>query len=712
MFVTFTEQLSLHDALSYTKAVQRAMREGVTEVIIIKALIIGPPGTGKTGIRYLLLGLPPPPKRTSTPIATRAARAISMYRLKADGSGIVTWKELDDNTYLDFIAEEVKLLELNPSRGVLHSSFAISDAMSFAQQLTSQDQAASATHTNSMEESPVTPNPSAGGQDIDHSLVSEGAVRNLVQRMALVSPESTDQVQTKKTFIHLIDSGGQPTFISLVPAFVRGSTVNIVASKLNYRLSDKLPYEYVKDDQHLRQPTILEQTQLEAVEELVRTLSSVKHSKIGGATSSTKFLIVGTHADKHWSLFDETIGGKNRWLKQSLGNLKSMCVEVSPDGNIILPVNTRVKNGRSEVASSIRQKIIDACSGEGIKIPTRWYIYELELGSKAKRVGRSILGLDECKEVGKKLNMEVEVVPALVFLDKAGLFLYFQDVPLVVFTDPQAILNEVSELLNLGIIDLDLIPSLYPLLAKHMAFVRKLREKGLFNRTLVELVCDKYRVNVKGKCTYTLDDFLTILKHLLIIASVVIEGEEYFFLPSILPVNKKVPSFAGKLAPFLLLCRTKVMPLGMFSAIVVAMLDGAMFTLLEIYGRNAISLLCKNGGVVLLIEEHAWLVVHFNGDPSFAPQIRGTIHSAVKEVCNQRQLDTEQIVFTNGFWCPFKPKCECVPHPCEVNLSTGWLTCTIKPRIGSDKCSDENMLAWTAPEGNAKLPITVHVLIV
>ena len=63
-----------------------------------------------------------------------------------------------------------------------------------------------------------------------------------------------------------------------VPAFVRGSTVNIVASKLNHSINDKLQYEYVKDDQHLRQPTKLDISQLEGIEELIRILSSVKHS--------------------------------------------------------------------------------------------------------------------------------------------------------------------------------------------------------------------------------------------------------------------------------------------------------------------------------------------------------------------------------------------------------------------------------------------------
>ena len=92
------------------------MRDEVTLVLIIKALVIGPPGVGKTGIRHLLLGPPPPLKRNGTPLATRATKAISFFRIKADGSGDVTWTELDDDTYLKYIAEEVKMIELNLSR--------------------------------------------------------------------------------------------------------------------------------------------------------------------------------------------------------------------------------------------------------------------------------------------------------------------------------------------------------------------------------------------------------------------------------------------------------------------------------------------------------------------------------------------------------------------------------------------------------------------
>ena len=667
------------------------MRDGVTRVFIIKVLIIGAPGSGKTSLRYLLLDFPPPPKRNSTPLASRAVRAISLHRVKADDSGnICTWKELDDKSYLSFIAEEVKVLEQNPSPMLITAqpSIPITSTVpesSTSQPFSSQEVRERDGSNESDSEDSATPLPSMGNM-----------VHTLVENMVYSPPTIPKSVEQEKTFVHLIDSGGQPSFVSLVPAFVRGSTVNIVVSKYNRDINDKLEYEYVKVDKHLRQPTELDQTQLESIEELVRILSSTKHSE-KGLTSESKFLLVGTHADKHWSLFQQSHGGKNRWLKKSLGELKSMCIEINDDGDILLPINTLVTKGRDELASSLRQKIMDACSNSGIDIPTRWYVFELELSGLAKKEERSVLGLAECIAIGESLRMKREdVIAALMFLDEAAICMYFKVVPDLVFTDPQSILSEVTEILNLGIIDHHLISSLYPLLSKFMTSVRRLREQGLFSRELVDVLCSEYRVNVAGKCVYTVDDFLAILKHLLIVAPVSIDDEELFFIPSILQSNNKsVSGLAGELPPLVLLCRTKVMPLGLFTALVVALLSDPLFTLHKIIGRDVISLRCTSGGVVMLVEHHACLVVHFNGDPSVAPLIRAAMHSAIAKVCKDRHLDTSKIVFADGFWCPYK-KCESTPHPCEVNVSTGWLTCSVRPAHGSGHCTNKRMLSWLA----------------
>ena len=342
----------------------------------------------------------------------------------------------------------------------------------------------------------------------------------------MTDPDISKEKEKMRTFVHLIVSGGL-SFISLVPVFFSGSMVDIVASKLNNSINDKLKDDYVKDDRHLRKPTKLDKSQLEGNEELIRILSSVEHSKEGccQGSSEPKFLLIGTHAYKHRRLFDEMLSGENRWLKKSLGELRSICVEVSPDG----------------------EKNMEACSDSEVEIPTRWYVFELEMRVKAKKVSQGVLGRAECIEIGEKFDMEEEdIMAALVFLGGAALCLYFKAATAhLVFTDPQVILSEVTEILNLGIIDLHLIPSQYPLLSEHMAMVQRLRDQGLFNKKLVDIMCSNYRVNDKGygKCSYTLDDFLV---HFKVPLNELVE--EYFFKKTLtlwVFLCKKIPNIMG-----------------------------------------------------------------------------------------------------------------------------------------------------------------------
>ena len=597
------------------------------------------------------------------------------------------------------------MIKLNPSRAAPRQAFTSEDSKSGAldqEEAPRTDDTApllSASPTTGPLPSRLSPkNIGKAKSPSQATLKLDGTVFNIAQQI-FSDPELSEESKANKTFIHLIDSGGQPSFVSLIPAFVRGCTVNIVASKLNRPIKDKLQYEYVKDDQHLRQPTKLKKSQLEEIEEIIRTLSSVKHTKKSGTECSSdlepKFLLVGTHADRHFPLFDESLSVKNRWIKKSLGDLRSNCIEINAKGDILQPVNTRVKKGRTKAASSLRQKIIDSCKGAEVDIPTRWYVFELEVSGKAKKEGRTVLGLAECIEIGGNRNMGAEeVMAALKFLDSAALCLYFQAAaPHLVFTDSQAILSEITEMLILGIIDLDRILSGYPHLAPHMVLVRRLRDQGLFSKNLVNIACSNFRVHEEGKCSYSVDDFLAILQHLLIIAPVSIKRENLFFLPSILPPSRKITPLSGKLAPLLVLCSTRVIPLGMFSGLVVALCRDENFNLKNIIGCNAVSFEYELGGMVLLVEYHAWLAVHFNGSPSAAPSVRDTIYRALDSFCTQRHLDTKQIVFSDGFLCPYK-SCEFIPHPCKMCTTTRWLTCSAKPDNNSWSCTDDNMLAW------------------
>ena len=57
-----------------------AMKNGYVDRKIIKCLIIGAAGVGKTTIKHLLLGKEPPEKRVSTPLMENPVRAVSISK--------------------------------------------------------------------------------------------------------------------------------------------------------------------------------------------------------------------------------------------------------------------------------------------------------------------------------------------------------------------------------------------------------------------------------------------------------------------------------------------------------------------------------------------------------------------------------------------------------------------------------------------------------
>ena len=105
-----------------------------------------------------------------------------------------------------------------------------------------------------------------------------------------------------------------------------------------------------------------------------------------------------------------------------------------------------------------------------------------------------------------------------------------------------------------------------------------------------------------------------------------------------------------------------MIPLGSFPVLVVALLGKLgteYFTLYEKADndqsqcRNCVQLCCSElGGVVQLVECHAWIEVSYNGDPAMTSHIRLALHNAISSVYKQHKLD---------------PKCEKRGHPCRVN---------------------------------------------
>ena len=88
------------------KLYNEAMRTGYVDCRIIKTLIIGAAGVGKTTIKHLLLNRELPMRRESTGIMNHPVRAVSVSRIGVEQS---SWFAVDnDDELMNMIADVVK----------------------------------------------------------------------------------------------------------------------------------------------------------------------------------------------------------------------------------------------------------------------------------------------------------------------------------------------------------------------------------------------------------------------------------------------------------------------------------------------------------------------------------------------------------------------------------------------------------------------------
>ncbi|CAI8011650.1 Polyubiquitin, partial [Geodia barretti] len=83
---------------------KEAMKQGYVYVKLIKVVVVGPAGVGKTSLLYLLLSKDPPEQRTSTGCAERSIRVIRI------GKESGKWSEIPTKEFEEMIAEAVPVL--------------------------------------------------------------------------------------------------------------------------------------------------------------------------------------------------------------------------------------------------------------------------------------------------------------------------------------------------------------------------------------------------------------------------------------------------------------------------------------------------------------------------------------------------------------------------------------------------------------------------
>ena len=186
-------------------------------------------------------------------------------------------------------------------------------------------------------------------------------------------------------WIHFIDSGGQPQFHGILPAFIRNSTTTIFVMKLSERLDEHPVIEYYDRRGELcGKPYSYALTNDQMLQCCIRTIHSQPSTR---EEKHSKTLVVGTHRDLENSC-SESRTEKNRKLIDVLTSLQDQLVYYHLGLEVIFPINAKKPDKLDhQVCMMIRKQVEDEkCVPPPYKIPIGWFLLEQDIIKATKEV--------------------------------------------------------------------------------------------------------------------------------------------------------------------------------------------------------------------------------------------------------------------------------------------------------------------------------------
>ena len=475
--------------------------------------------------------------------------------------------------------------------------------------------------------------------------------------------------------ITLLDTGGQPEYIHLLPTVNIHPMVNFVIHNLSKSLEDQVLVEFSEHGNHIFKPYHLKYSNLDMIKFLMSSLNdSLERSSsqvpqlvtIPGKNNNSYLCCVGTHADK---VGLDIIQHIDKQLTEVVEKLDcKAAVWDKTEGGVLFPVdNTTAGDGSKEdpLANIIRNKIdVLAAEKDIYELPMTWMLFEMEIRQVCSNDGKAYISFKQCCTIAQQINLissMEEIRSALIYHHLLGVLLYYPDVP---------------GLCNYIIVDhqwlFDRISSIVCFTFKHSSNVHaknNLKYNGILTKELIQEL--HWQEELKDEY------FIALLVEMKIIASIKREQstESDYFIPYILPTftiqsqSDDTLSQYGYLQgePLLIQFVSNLLPRGFFCCLVVEMLQqlpdclGHLYTQRDIRHTysNLITLRLQNAYSLSMMDKLSYLEVQIRHQESYYyhqlpihSKVQAFLASALGVVCEKLCFCSGRLRY--GFHC----KCE------------------------------------------------------
>ena len=380
--------------------------------------------------------------------------------------------------------------------------------------------------------------------------------------------------------ITVIDTGGQPEYIHMLPTINNCPTVNFVVHDMTKNLDDPVIVQY--KSKHYKNFTdyplhysnldmigLLMSLTTDSLEQPTKEIPT--NSRIS-VPNQTYVGFIGTHKDKLKGNLVQRVSAINKKLTSLIDERHCRFAVMTAKDGILFPVdNTTAGAGDKEdpVVKELRQKIenfmneLTASKETNKCLPITWMILELELQELHEDLDKKYISYEEYATIAteKASIVPEEVEESLQYFDFLGVFLHFIKVPGLcdyVIIDHQWLFDNLAKIMHLSPDDID------------------------FQDYLLKKQFEERRLLAKTKlCIVHWDDklppeyFFNLLIFLKVIATVMLDKVEYYYMPCILSsinqyYDKNIFLYSE---PLLIQFSSGFLPRGFFCSLVVHILQ-------------------------------------------------------------------------------------------------------------------------------------------
>ena len=641
-------------------------------VRVIKIIFTGSGASGKTSFKNLLMKKKINKAHHSTNVV-HACHAVSMRKAVAlDASQSddqeVAWLEMDRNT------EMANMIQLLSSVNISNVEC---ESPSVPQRKPSKRHSTSvSTSLNQFDTTKGSWVYRLGSKKVKS--IKLETLDNLVQASLQGRPHQVinSAVQSPMealNVITLLDTGGQPEYMHLLPTINLHPMVNFIIHDLSKNLEDPVLVEFSEHGKHVFKPYNLRYSNLELIKFLMSTIKDSLERpstqvpqlrRVPGKNNNSYLCCVGTHSDV---VSPEVIEKHNKKLTTMVENLDcKAAVWQNKKGGVLFAVdNNTAGNDKKEdpVAAYIRRQIDTLASDRDVfELPITWMLLEMEIRHVCSKKNKEYITLQECSVIALQSKLvadEREVKNILLYHHFLGVLLFFHDVPGLcefVIIDHQWLFDRLSKLVC------------FPFACSaNICASNAYKYSGVLTQNMLQ--------ELKWEGGIQEDHFIALLVKMRIIAPIRKDdgsGNDYF-IPHVLPSytskvhHDNVLSQHGCLQgePLFIHFVSKLLPRGFFCCLVVQILQhlpsGWSYSYTQKTGTysNLITICLPNAYALSLLDKLFYLEVQVrHHSPDFYKKVYihqsvwSVLECALQTICQQLNFDYTRIQY--GFNCHCK----------------------------------------------------------